>query len=262
MFGIALESVAMTEIRTVAITGAGTGIGRATALCFARDGWFVQLIGRRVGPLECVASEIADLPGANGSTVEPLDVADVNAMDGAIERLLTTHGRLDALIANAGINPQRAPAHETSDDNWRETMRVNLDGVHRSCVAALRPMMGARSGAIVTIGSVAGMLGMLARGAYGPSKAAVIEYTRNLALDYAPWGIRANCVCPAFVVSDINRDWLAGLPTERHAALVADHPLGLGEAEDVAGAARFLCSRDARWITGVTLPVDGGFTAH
>lgn len=252
----------MTQLRTVAITGAGTGIGRATALRFARDGWYVMLCGRRRAPLEQVAAELAALPGAVGAAVEPLDVAAPGAMDAAVDRLLASHGRLDALVANAGINPQRAPAHETTDENWHETLRVNLDGVHRSCVAALRPMMAARRGAIVTMGSVAGLLGMLARGAYGPSKAAVIEYTRNLALDYAPWGIRANCVCPAFVVSDINRAWLAGLPPAEHAALVAKHPLGLGTAEDVAHAATFLCSDGARWITGVALPVDGGFTAH
>lgn len=252
----------MTAVRTVAITGAGTGIGRATALRFARDGWFVLLIGRRRAPLERLAGELAALPGAAGSAVAPLDVAAPGAMKAAVDGLLETHGRLDALVANAGINPQRAPAHETTDEHWHETLRVNLDGVHRSCVAALSPMMAARRGAIVTMGSVAGLLGMLARGAYGPSKAAVIEYTRNLALDYAPYGIRANCVCPAFVVSDINREWLASLPPAQHAALVAKHPLGLGAAEDVAEAVHFLCSEAARWITGVALPVDGGFTAH
>lgn len=252
----------MSGVRTVAITGAGTGIGRATALRFARDGSFVVLIGRRRAPLEQAAAEIAALPGAAGAAIEALDAAEPGAMDAAIGRLLATRGRLDVLVANAGINPQRAPAHQTTDAHWHETLRVNLDGVHRSCVAALEPMMAARRGAIVTMGSVAGMLGMLARGAYGPSKAAVIEYTRNLALDYAAWGIRANCVCPAFVVSDINREWLDSLPREQHAALVAKHPLGLGTADDVAEAVHFLCSDAARWITGVVLPVDGGFTTQ
>jgi NAD(P)-dependent dehydrogenase (short-subunit alcohol dehydrogenase family) len=167
-------AAADAEVRTVAITGAGSGIGRATALRFARDGWYVTLIGRRRAPLEQVATELAALPGAAGSAVEPLDVAAPGAMDAAVAHLLASHGRLDALVANAGINPQRAPAHETTDEHWHETLRVNLDGVHRSCVAALRPMMAARRGAIVTMGSVAGLLGMLARGAYGPSKAAVI----------------------------------------------------------------------------------------
>jgi meso-butanediol dehydrogenase/(S,S)-butanediol dehydrogenase/diacetyl reductase len=246
----------------VAITGAGGGIGRATALRFAQDGWHVLLAGRRREPLAAAAAEIAALPGSAGATVEPLDAAEAGAMEAAIARLLAARGRLDALVANAGINPQRAPAHETADEHWRETMRVNLDGVHRSCVAALKPMMDARGGAIVTVGSVAGMVGMPARGAYGPSKAAVIEYTRNLALDYAPWGIRANCVCPAFVVTDINRAWLESLPRAQRDALAAKHPLGIGRTEDVAAAIRFLCSGEARWITGVVLPVDGGFTAH
>ncbi len=252
----------MTASRTVVITGAGTGIGRACALRFARHGDFVVLVGRRAEPLQAVARELAATPGSGGSSIESLDVAEPGRMDAAVQRLLSTRGRLDVLVANAGINPQRTAALETSEEHWQETLRVNLDGVHRSCVAALRPMTAAKCGAIITIGSVAGMVGMLARAAYGPSKAAVIEYTRNLALDYAACNVRANCVCPAFVVSDINRAWLESLPAEQHAALVAKHPLGLGRAEDIADAVYFLASEQARWITGVTLPVDGGFTAH
>lgn len=245
----------------VAITGAGSGIGRAAALRFARAGWFTLLVGRRREPLAATAAVVAAQPGAPGAAVEPLDVAEPGAMADAIGRLVADRGRLDALVANAGINPQRAPAHETSDEHWRETLRVNLDGMHRSCVAALGPMLAAGRGAIVTVGSVAGMLGMKARGAYGPSKAAVIEYTRNLAVDYARRGVRANCVCPAFVVTDINRAWLEALPERQHQALVARHPLGIGRVEDVADAIHFLASDEARWITGVVLPVDGGYTA-
>lgn len=248
--------------RVVVVTGAGTGIGRACALRFAREGWHLLLVGRRREKLEAVEAEIRALPNSAGATVEALDAAAPGAMIAAIERLLAARGRVDALVANAGINPQRAPAHETSDEHWRETLRVNLDGVHRAATAVLPAMMKARSGAIVTLGSVAGQVGMLARGAYGPSKAAVIEYTRNLALDYAPYGIRANCVCPAFVITDINRDWLNSLPKAQHAALVAKHPLGLGAPEDVAAAVHFLCTDEARWITGVDLSVDGGFTAQ
>ncbi len=250
------------DTRVVAVTGAGSGIGRAIALRFAREGWHLMLAGRRRAKLDAVAAEIARIPGAGGATVEALDAAEAGAMEAALARLVAAQGSLDALVANAGINPQRAPAHETTEENWRETLRVNLDGVHRACVAALPHMMRQKRGAIVTLGSVAGQVGMLARGAYGPSKAAVIEYTRNLALDYAPYGIRANCVCPAFVVTDINRDWLQALPRPQYEALVAKHPLGLGAPEDVAGAVHFLCTADARWITGVDLSVDGGFTAH
>ncbi len=248
--------------RVVVITGAGTGIGRACALRFGRAGWHCLLAGRRRDKLEAVAAELRALPGAAGATVEALDVAAPGAMSVAIERLLAARGRVDALVANAGINPQRAPAHETSEEHWRETLRVNLDGVHRAATAVLPAMMQAKRGAIVALGSVAGQVGMLARGAYGPSKAAVIEYARNLALDYAPYGIRANSVCPAFVVTDINRDWLASLPKAQHDALVAKHPLGLGQPEDVAAAVHFLCSDEARWITGVDLSVDGGYTAQ
>jgi len=175
--------------------------------------------------------------------------------------MLEAEGRIDALVANAGIAYAREAALETSDEDWSETMRVNLGGVHRSCRAVLPTMIAAGGGAIVTVASIAGRVGMPKRGSYGASKAGVIGYTRDLAIDYAPHRIRANCVCPGFIVTDINRAALEALGEEAYAKLVARHPLGLGRPEDAAAAIHFLCSPEARWITGVALSVDGGYTA-
>lgn len=258
----------MTSRRTVVVTGSGSGLGRATALRFARGGDFVLLIGRTQAKLDGTAAEIAaasPVPGVEAvgeSATAVLDVAEAGAMDAALANLIGERGALHALVANAGINPQRADALETTDANWDETIRVNLTGTHRSCKAALPHMIANGGGAIVTLGSISGQIGMAERAAYGPTKAAIAQYTRNLAIDHAAAGVRANCICPGFVVTDLCRPWLEALPQAERAALIAKHPLGLGQPEDIAETVYFLCSDGARWITGVDLSVDGGYTAH
>lgn len=251
----------MGEQRVSIVTGAGSGIGRATALRLARDGEHVLLVGRTEERLLETAQLVAE-EGCGHSSVAALDVAAEGAMDAAVRELVAREGRVDVLVANAGINPQRADALATTDENWDETLRVNLTGLHRSARAVLPSMIDAGRGAIVTVGSIAGQVGMAERAAYGPSKAAVIEYTRNLAIDYAPHGIRACSVCPGFVLTDLVRPWLESIEPERRAAIEGSHPLGIGRPEDVAEAIRFLASDGARWITGVDLSVDGGYTCH
>jgi NAD(P)-dependent dehydrogenase (short-subunit alcohol dehydrogenase family) len=255
----------MEQPPVVLVPGAGSGIGRATAERFAREGWWVVAVGRRAEKLAETAAAVGADPAGNaaGGGVETaaLDVAEAGAMAALADRVAAERGRIDALVANAGIAYAREAALETTDEDWAETMRINLTGVHRSCTAVLPHLVARGAGAIVTIASIAGQVGMAKRGSYGPSKAGVIGYTRNLAVDYAPHGIRANAVCPGFIVTDINRHSLAALGEEGLAALVAKHPLGLGRPEDAAAAIHFLCSDDSRWITGVDLSVDGGYTA-
>lgn len=245
--------------RVAVVTGAGSGIGRAAALRFVRGGCHVLAIGRRVEPLAATA-ELAG--GSEHVTIAALDIAEPGAMDAAVAKLVEAHGRVDALVANAGVNPQRADALETTDEAWDETLRINLTGLHRSCRAVLPHMMAQGGGAIVATGSVSGQVGMAERAAYGPTKAGVIQYARNLAIDYAKHGIRANSINPAFVVTDMTRDWLDSRPEGVLDQIVAAHPLGLGTPEDVANAAWFLSTGESRWITGVDLSVDGGFSAH
>jgi NAD(P)-dependent dehydrogenase (short-subunit alcohol dehydrogenase family) len=245
----------MSDSKIAIVTGAGSGIGRAIALRFVKQGCHVLLVGRRAEKL----AETAEL-ARGGVSLAAIDVAEIGAMNDAVRQLVQDHGRPHYLIANAGINPQRTDALHTDDEHWQETLRVNLTGVHFSCQAVLPHMIELQGGAIVTTGSISGQVGMAERAAYGPSKAAVIQYTRNLAIDYAPHNIRANCICPGFVVTDMVKPWLESRSAEQLDKVISSHPLGLGKPEDIAGVAWFLCSEDARWMTGVDLSVDGGFT--
>ncbi len=256
----------------VVITGAGTGIGRATALRFAIDGARLLLVGRRQEPLEATAADCL-AAGAASADFAATDVAGEPNAEGSLANAVSAFasandGGVDALIANAGINPQRCAAKEVDDAAWADTFKVNVKGVHRACQAVLPHMLnndtdehGLRA-AIVTTASIAGMQGMRDRAAYGPSKAAVINYTQSLAVDYGADGIRANCVCPGFVVTDINRHWIEELPKEQLDAVRKRHLLGLGTPEAVADAIYFLASPASRWLTGVNLPVDGGWSCH
>ncbi len=236
------------------ITGGGSGIGRAIAQRFAAEGCYVHVVGRRQNMLE------QTMEGMAHAGFSAVDVAENGAMDAVVAELIETHGGLDYLVASAGINPQRKCTTETDDEHWHETIRVNLTGIHRTCKAVIPAMQKQGGGAIVTIGSIAGQVGMAERAAYGPTKAGVIQYTKNIAIDYAKDQIRANCICPGYVATDLVKSWFESRPEAQQQKLEDTHPLGFGQPEDLAGPAWFLCSDDARWITGVDLSVDGGYT--
>lgn len=236
------------------ITGGGTGIGRAIAQRFAAEGCYVHVVGRRRDVLE------ETIQGMEHASCSSADVAAPGAMDAVVAELVAAHGGLDYLVASAGINPQRKSTTETDDEFWHETLRVNLTGMHYTCKAVIPAMQKGGGGSIVTIGSIAGQVGMAERAAYGPTKAGVIQYTRNIAIDYAKDRIRANCICPGFVATDLVRTWFESRPKAQRQKLEDTHPLGFGQPEDLAGPAWFLCSDDSRWITGVDLSVDGGYT--
>jgi meso-butanediol dehydrogenase/(S,S)-butanediol dehydrogenase/diacetyl reductase len=245
--------------KVVIVTGAGTGIGRAIALRFGLEGATMLLNGRRREPLDAVAAVIK-AAGGRAETV----VGDVTSTPD-VERLVAVaangHGRLDVLVNNAGIMVSRTAAAECSDEDWQRTLDADLTSVFRCSKAAL-PALAASRGAIVNIASTAGMKGSPSLTAYGVAKAGVVSLTKTMALDYAARGVRVNAVCPAYVETDLNRDYLAAMREDgRFAALLAKHPLGLGRPDDVAWAALYLASDEARWVTGVALPVDGGMMA-
>jgi NAD(P)-dependent dehydrogenase (short-subunit alcohol dehydrogenase family) len=245
--------------RIVIVTGGGTGIGRAIALRFGLEGATVIVNGRRPAPIGAVAAVIK----AAGGRAEALaaDITRVADLERLVAAAVDGHGRLDVLVNNAGAMVSRTIAGECSDEDWQRTLDANLTSVFRCSKAAL-PALAASRGAIVNIASTAGLKGSPSLTAYAVAKAGVVNLTKTMALDYAAQGVRVNAVCPGYVETDINRDLLAAMRADgRYDALVARHPLGLGRPDDVAWGALYLASDEARWLTGVALPIDGGLLA-
>ena len=237
-------SFASLEGKTALVTGASRGIGRAIALELGRAGAEV-VVGYRTGreEAEAVAAEIG------GRAVEA-DVSDAESAKALVEGA----GDLDILVNNAGLTRDGLLAR-MSDDDWRAVIDTNLSSIFYTCRAASRPMMKRRGGSIVNISSIVGVHGNFGQTNYAASKAGIIGFTKSLARELGSRNVRANVVAPGYVRSQLTDV----LPEEATALMLQNTPLGrLGDPEDVAGAVRFLCSDDARFVTGAVLLVDGG----
>lgn len=242
------------------VTGGGTSIGRAIALMFAREGASVVVNGRRPGPIESTAKEIQALGGR--ALAVSADVTKVAEVQRLIRSTVDTFGRLEVLVNNAGVLTSRTSATECRDEDWQKMLEGNLTSVFLCSKYALPELIRSK-GNIVNIASIVGVMGMTNRAAYSAAKGGVVILTKEMALDYAPHGVRVNAICPAFVETDINREYLAQLKrTGKFEEVVKRHPLGrLGRPDDVASAALYLASDEASWVTGVALLVDGGMGA-
>jgi len=245
------------EDRVVLVTGGSRGIGRATAHALAAEGAAVVIVAR--DERRCAEAAVA-IPGALAA---PADVRVAADCEGAVRLALERHGRLDVLVNAAGIIYRNRTVELHSEAEWDETFDVNVKGAFLMCRAAL-PALRAARGNVVSVSSYTGLVGFAGAAAYAASKAALINLMRTLALDHAAEGIRANCVCPGSVDTDmIHEAWrLTGDAAAAALAWAAKHPLGrIASADEVARAILFLASDEATFITGVAVPVDGGITA-
>ena len=248
--------------RIAVITGAGSGIGQAIALLFAREGAHLLIADVNEGAAHETASRVVAAGGT--CTAIRVDVSQPEQVQHMIEQAQRTYGRLDILCNNAGIG-STTDVVACKPDEWDRVMTVNVKSVYLGCKYAIPIMLTQGSGVIINTASIAGMVGLVKRAAYSASKGAVIALTRQVAIEYVEQGIRVNCLCPGTVDSP----WVGRLlnqadnPTSERAALVARQPMGrLGTPEEVAAAALYLASDDAAFITGTGLIIDGGLTAR
>ncbi|PWI46006.1 SDR family NAD(P)-dependent oxidoreductase [Streptomyces sp. ICBB 8177] len=236
------------EDHAVLITGAGRGIGAATAARFASEGARVLVTDAVRERAERVAEEI-------GALAHACDVTDTASVEAAVDHAVASFGGLTVLVNNAyACHPDPPRFEDHADEPWYADFEATLHGVYRCCRAALPHLARADgSGAIVTVGSV-NAESAFGNHAYSAAKAALVSLTRTLAAESAPRGVRVNLVEPGTIRTPAWSD-----RPEALARLAACYPLGrAGEPEDIAAAIAFLASADAAWITGVTLPVDGG----
>jgi dihydroanticapsin dehydrogenase len=245
------------------ITGASRGLGRGIALEFARQGARLTISADRdLEGLAATARAARDL-GADVVEVRG-DVSRSTEVRAMVDRAVEAFGRLDVVVSNAGIEIG-AKVADLSEEDWERVIAVNLTGTFLVCKYAIPALLAAGGGSVITMGSVAGVVGWAADAAYNASKGGVILLTKTIALDYGPQGVRANCICPGSIETEMHWAWVGQAPDPQaeQQALIAVHPIGhLGAVEDVALAAVYLASDESRFVTGSCLMVDGGYTAR
>jgi NAD(P)-dependent dehydrogenase (short-subunit alcohol dehydrogenase family) len=247
--------------RVVIVTGGATGIGAATARAFAREGARVVVFDVARGEGEGTVAAIEQEGGT--ADFREGDVTDEHAVRAAVDETVATYGRLDVLHANAGIEWTKKVV-DTSREEWQRVIDVNLTGIYLACRYALRRMVAQRSGSLLLTSSPHAINTVPDAGAYAASKGGVLALTRSLALEGAPYGVRANALLPGAIDTPMLRREAQAAPDperqlERWAAI---HPLNrLGRPEEIAEAALFLASDAASFVTGTALAVDGGLLA-
>ena len=240
------------------VTGGSFGIGRATAIAFTQQGAKVVIVDY------IEDNETLDQIKAIGGDAifVKCDVSKNSDVKAMVERVITKYGRIDFAFNNAGIEGITAPVHECTEENWDRTLNVNLKGVWLCMKYEIEQMLKQGQGAIVNMASVAGLVGFGGIPAYVASKHGIVGLTKNAALDYAKLGIRVNAVCPGVIKTPMI-DRFTGFDKTVEQQFADSEPIGrLGQPEEVAEAVVWLCSDAASFVTGIAMPVDGGWIAQ
>ncbi len=246
------------EGKVALVTGGSSGIGRATAVAFAKEGAKVV-----IGDIKIEGGEetIRMIKGGGGEGIfVKADVSVAAEVEAMVQKAIDTYGRLDCAYNNAGIGENLKRIHNSLEDNFDRVMATNVKGVYLCMKYEIPHMLKQGSGAIVNTASIAGLVGLVAQAAYVASKHAVVGLTKSAALDYAKSGIRVNAICPGVI-----RTPLIGLEEKpsKEAMYVDMEPMGrLGKPEEIATAVLWLCSDEASFVTGYPFAVDGGLVAR
>ena len=241
------------------VTGGASGIGRATAIAFARSGAAVAVADADMAGAQETVSFIESHCDAHASAIA-VDVADAESVRAMVRSTVEKFGRLDMAFNNAGVPDRAASLHVSTQENWDRVMSVNLEGVWHCMRAQLDHMLIAGKGAIVNNASRSGLVGVPSDGVYGAAKHGVIGLTKAAAIEFASKGIRVNAVCPGLVETALTRSRFGD---ELAARAKLANPLGrMAQPEEIADAVVWLCSDSASFVVGVALPVDGGATAR
>jgi NAD(P)-dependent dehydrogenase (short-subunit alcohol dehydrogenase family) len=246
------------ENKVALVTGAGSGLGLATAKAFAEAGASVVLADNHEESVRAAAEDLV----AAGHKVLAIrcDVADERQVAAMVEQTVSTFGRLDAAFNNAGVQSPLAETADASGEDFDRVNAINLRGVWNCMKYELRQMREQGSGAIVNCSSLGGLVGIAGRGVYHASKHGVLGLTKSAALEYASRGIRINAVCPGIIDTPMVAGMLAS-QAEAMKELMKDQPIGrLGRPEEIAAAVLWLCSPGASFVIGHALAVDGGYT--
>lgn len=243
--------------RTVLVTGGSSGIGRETAVVLSELGARAVVTGRKTEQLEATLRRMT--PGAHA--IEPFDLVDLDAIPEWVKRLSSCYGPFHGLVHAAGLL-KTTGLRGSSVSVLHETFRVNLDSAVMLARGFRQKGCCGAASSLVFVSSVSALVGAPATAVYAASKAALIGLVKNLAIELAREGIRVNCIAPGMVQSEMTDQIRRTLTADQFAARVAQHPLGLGTTWDVACAAAYLLSDAARWMTGHTLVLDGGFSAQ
>ena len=243
------------------VTGATSGIGRAAALAFAREGARVVVSGRREKEGHETAALIRQAGGE--SRFVRTDVTHENDVAALVHHTVSTYGQLDVAVNNAGVEDTPASIHEQTVENYHRIMSANVLGVFLALKHEIPAMLKNGGGAIVNTASVAGLIGFPGAGIYVASKHAVLGLTKSAALEYATQGIRVNAVSPGAIETPMFDRFTEGLGAEGRRQIMVLHPMGrTGRPEEIAEAMLWLCSDQASFVTGQSLAVDGGWTAQ
>ena len=241
--------------KTAIITGGGTGIGLATAHAFYQEGAKIILFGRRKEKLEKAVEKL----GGSAIIVQG-DMTNNNDLDKLINETLHNFKKIDILVNNAGLF-NGSPLHEISDSQWDEIMDINIRSVFQLTRRVLPAMLSQKYGNIIHISSILGLIAVPQVAAYNVSKGALNQFSRSIAVEYGSSGIRSNSICPGLIATDMTADLMQDADLMKEWS--KEYPIGrFGKPEDVANACLYLASDESSFVTGITLPVDGGFTAH